>query len=308
MRSSTAVAVAGVSTQSIVANPSKQLLAFRVNGTGAGSTDVMINGNLHSTLAPRPAKPTGGTLIPTAGFIGAALTNFFGGKIRAIGLHPGQLTEDQLIGIANFIGHSPKKVICVGNSMTFGQGGTAYPTQLAALLPPNFEVFNLGISGQETRDLDQQPNNGVNYQFANFGANFLVSWEGTNDLYYQYFSVDVDPTTAANLAYARWKKHVANMRATRPWARIITGTVLKRGGAGAATYPASFESARVLLNSMLLSGAGPNGPSGDVVRDWASYPEFSDTNNATYFADGTHLTTAGYALIAADLNTALTAL
>lgn len=308
IRSSTSVAQAGVSTQSIQTAPSKQFIALRVNGSGAASTDVMVNGQLISTLAPRPAKPTGGTIVPTSAFIGSGTggANFFGGKIRAIGLHPGQLTEDQLIGIQNYLGHMPKKVVCIGNSMTYGQGGTAYPTQLASLLPPNFEVFNLGISGQETLDLDQQPNNGNDYQFAQFGASFLVTWEGTNDLYYQYFSADPNPVTAATLAYSRWCRHVASMRQTRPWARIVTGTVLKRGGAGAATYPVDFEAARVLFNAYLLGGAG--GAAGDVVRDWAAYAQFSDTGNATYFADGTHLTTAGYALIAADLNTVLQAL
>jgi lysophospholipase L1-like esterase len=250
-----------------------------------------------------------------AGYIGCAngSANFFSGKIRACGAHPLWLPilpetsgGPSIWGIYNHLGFVPKKVICDGNSITAGQGGTPYPTQLSALLNNGFEApVNLGVSSCETRDLyahisayvlgGNAYNANNSSLISDAGGTFLITWECTNDLYYQFVAnSSVDPNVAATAAYARWIAYVTWLRQTYPFARIVTSTILKRGGAGAWSNPTNGEIARQALNALMLSNPG----NGVAILDIAADAAFQDTSNVVYFADGTHPTTAGYAIIA----------
>ena len=60
--------------------------------------------------------------------------------------------------IANKLGKEKIKIACIGDSVTWGVGGTPYPQQLQNMLGARYEVKNFGISGATARN-DGHDNN-----------------------------------------------------------------------------------------------------------------------------------------------------
>lgn len=175
-----------------------------------------------------------------------------------------------------------------GVNASSGQGtttGTVYPAGVMAHLlksVPNFTATNLGVSG---RRLDQMLS--TRDYAATFDAtadlNLIVILGGTNDI-----------NQGANSAttYARLLALVADARSLGYVAVVLT--VLPSGVSG------GFNAVRDSVNASIRSGASSNGY---VVADVAGDSRIGmdgDQTNATYYSasDQTHLTDAGYAILA----------
>lgn len=129
----------------------------------------------------------------------------------------------------------------------------------------------------------------------NNGKNIFIYWLGTNDLAYD------DAVTGA-IAWDRAAARIAALHAEFPNLKIIIGTLIKRQEG--ATLNGKLNDYNVLARANYLS-AGAH-----ILMDFeALVPEVNitagDTTNTTYYTDGTHLTTAGHALLAPKAKNAI---
>jgi lysophospholipase L1-like esterase len=116
----------------------------------------------------------------------------------------------------------------------------------------------------------------------------FVYWLGTNDLSY-------DATLTGAQAWTRANTRIAALRAAFPNLKIVIGTVVKRSES--STLNNRINDFNVALRAGHVS-AGAN-----VLMDFEANVSAvnlttGNTGNATYYTDGTHLTTAGHALLA----------
>jgi lysophospholipase L1-like esterase len=78
----------------------------------------------------------------------------------------------------------PVRVACVGNSITYGDGGSqAYPAQLGALLGPAYTVVNFGLGGTTMLKKGDVPywTRGVYFSALDFDPQIIILSLGTND-------------------------------------------------------------------------------------------------------------------------------
>lgn len=187
--------------------------------------------------------------------------------------------------------YSAKRIICAGNSLTFGQGGTSYPTQLAALRPSD-SVINVGVSGRTTPVVDAQARTEVDpYGVMTGRMNICVLWEVRNHMY-------VDSATPSEAEDAVSSACISLKK--RGFKVIVCDTL--PGGFGSGSWSASNRSA------VNLALATDYRNYADALVKLSEIPELQDASNTTYFADGIHCTTAGYALVAVAVNDAVSLL
>lgn len=186
-------------------------------------------------------------------------------------------------------------IFCHGNSLTVGIGGTAYPAQLAALPGISGVVGNVVLSGADggtTQDMiDDAPTSVDNWLPLGYSPTILVAWEIGNDIYYN---------GNVEAAKARWIEY-CNDRRTAGWDKIISITLTPRNqstpaGDNVAQYNAKLTEINVWLRANYASFC-------DGLADVEADSRLQNYNNATYFSDGTHLTTAGYGIVAAIVKT-----
>jgi lysophospholipase L1-like esterase len=192
------------------------------------------------------------------------------------------------------------QVVVDGNSLTAGQGAsvagvTSYPGVLRASLAaqgiPTRDVHDRGLGGASTQDMIDGFATRVEPFFdAFFSRNALVFFEVRNST--------VDGQTAAQIL-AQYQEYAELGRAAGFWVVACTapptdGDAVGQGVAGAAN---------TLIRANWESFA-------DAFIDLELVPEFTPAGNIanpTYYSDGVHLTDAGYALIAARVETAVLA-
>ena len=263
-------------------------------------TQEGIKIELNSVSAPITANSSGiyvsanDTTNPvTVGLLSFNTSNYFNGTLKNV-----KINNYNPI-ISNFVAD--------GNSLTFGQGSTGsdndYPSVLQALL--DTFVYNNGLA-RTTATMITDAITQVDPRII-VGNNILTGWEGRNDM-----SFLGNPTTAYNNLVTYY-----TARQSAGW-KVVAATVLPsynpgyKGGTTVASYN-EWEADRQTLNTLLR----------DNWTDWAdAFVDFADNadldtfhNNeqAGYvwsaatapitsanglFDDGTHLTNAGYVLVA----------
>lgn len=194
--------------------------------------------------------------------------------------------EHQALKSAVIRPQSRPVVICDGDSLTAGDGLTfvqSYPYQLADTLGrDNYDVYNLGVGGQTVVDMLADQSTQVLPHYGVWSNHTVVIWGGTNDL-------SSGATAAATFAVLQ--SYVTALLAAGFRVKVLT--MVKRGTGGA------LETKRVDYNALI------NASGWDVI-DVGARAEFSDVTNTTYYqADQTHLTTAGYAIVAGLVSDAL---
>lgn len=216
------------------------------------------------------------------------------GSIVEILIYNRALTAAELLTVNNYFfstyGLSKKRLICDGNSLTYGTastGGSNYPQQLAILLGSDWLVYNTGIQGILTATMVTSGPTRIDNEILSpyFSKNIVLAWEGTNSL-----NAGVDATTAYNsmVAYCTARKAAG--------ASVIVATVLPRSSAG---VPADFNAQRAAYNALVVA----NGLTfADRVFDIAANatigPDGAELNTTYYAGDRVHLINAGYAIVA----------
>lgn len=207
-------------------------------------------------------------------------------------------------------------IVCDGNSLVSGQGGTPWPTQIRSLAPLNgvVNVTNVGQPGQTTRQM-----NGLDSSYTGVGdvdgawvagkTNVLILWEGTN-------SICNTGETGAQAA-SDMVDYITARQATHKWMVVLLTCIPRQAGSAAATLD---QNARLDAYNAILAGTYRQMGARILVdvRGSGSPFAFADYSDATFAAAGSsgywasgedgghiHLSTAGYAYIATIVAAAL---
>lgn len=184
-----------------------------------------------------------------------------------------------------------------GNSLIAGYGIAAsgsLPAQMKALLGGGWTIQSFGVSAQTTRDMLADVVTQIHPLFkASRIRNILLPWELTNDL---FFGASPENALSAYKSYCSMGMEAG--------AQVIAMPVLPRGE---IATPPGFEAARLVVNEELLNPDNI-GVYWHGVCDFTGDSRLSDFNNTTYFLDKTHLTAAGYAVVAEKLREVVLAL
>lgn len=171
-----------------------------------------------------------------------------------------------------------------GDSLT-AEDVSSYPRQLQALR--NWKSYtNFAVSGQTIQMMLADATTQID-PYIGQTSGLLIAWGGTNDV-----MSGADATTVYNgiVAYASGRKAAGY--------RVIVLTMIARG-----YFTPAMEQQRLQINTWLRQN-WPNYAA--ALVDVASDPRLSNPTNQTYFAgDQTHLTYAGYSVVAALVGAAL---
>jgi lysophospholipase L1-like esterase len=188
-----------------------------------------------------------------------------------------------------------KQVICWGDSLTYGQGaglGSGYPEQVGTLLGSSWGIANCGFSSQTVSSMNTYKTYDIQPQYdSSKSKNIVIVWLGTND---------INAGTSDATAYASYKSLASALQGYGFY--VIAATIIKR-----STFDASKETERGVFNTALMAETLVSSGGFNARIDPGSHASLQNTADATYYTDGTHLTAAGYAVIAGLANTAILA-
>lgn len=271
-------AALGVKTlQNVAPNIATTKTSFHALIVDGANSRLWDNGTVFAgNLAPV------GAWAPTIGYLGAfdPVTNGLDGDLRAFSAVNGAANQAALEAqFCRMCGQVPARIVCEGDSLTSGVGGTAYPTQLGVLLNDYSWVENNGVGGATLADM-----------IAQFAANILPRisatlrttvqiWAGTNDVFFGASGA----TTIARL----WELCDLCRRAG---AQVTVLSMIPR-----SVFTATQNTARDEFNAAF-------------EQHWANHADgavylhrvngLSVYNPENWDADGIHLNTSGYSLVA----------
>ena|GEM_PF-2217064 len=181
------------------------------------------------------------------------------------GITPITLTNDQLV--------------CDGDSLTYGTGTVenGYVDQIKALLP-TLTVRNLGVSGISlTNMFAKQSVHVLPLYSATRTRNILVIWGGVNDL-----------NTIASGA-ALYDILLNYTQAAQAAGYLVVNCTITP----ATSITGESETRRTDFNTLVNT----NSANANAVVDLASDVRLDDATDATYYFDGLHMKTTGYAVV-----------
>lgn len=247
------------------------------------------NGNFSNTNFSSNLALSGDLAI--GGIVGQATNYRMFGYLAEVLIYKASLSDaDFLIPLEYFatkyaVPFCTVRLCTLGDSMTAGTGSTGgndYPHQLNALLGSGYYLLNIGVSGSATTTLEAQQGAAANAYFNATPTCIDVIWIGTNDI--------VGGVSAATIATNIGTIHAAR-KTSHPTVKTVICTIVDR-----VSFDAAKEAVRATLNADLVANYATY--NADAVCNLAADARLSDSTNTTYFSDGTHLTNAGYAVVA----------
>lgn len=175
-----------------------------------------------------------------------------------------------------------------GDSITEDGG---YQLQLSLNEP--FTIVNTGVAARTLEAMQTASFAAVDSQWSkNAKRNIVVIWGGTNNF---YFNENLADTYSRLVAYC-------NSRRKAGW-QVVVVTMMSRSGAGLGGL--TLDSYKNQYNALIRAHWSEYA---DALADVAADSNLGADGayaNTTYFADGTHLTTAGFSLAAPVISTAI---
>lgn len=204
---------------------------------------------------------------------------------------PSQIS-DYFLGTRD-IGNQLPILVYNGDSLTSGGVGGIPSWTGSVTAPPwlgnagqPFGAINVSVGGQDVLALIENSYLHVNPLFRNYsGKNLLLIWIGTNN---------IAGSQPPDQVYSYIRAHCLHMRKLG-W-EVGVATMISRD---------SWDSAKNVLNNYIYAGWATFA---DYLFDYASCPHLGPDGSyadPTYFLDGTHLTGAGNAEIAAKCQSVL---
>ena len=244
--------------------------------------------------AKASAKPTKIGELLLFEYPGAAT---FSGELSELLIYVGAQSKDEIARAHEYLAEKWKEqlpdpkgelVVFVGNSITTGMycgNGQTWSCKTGQAIPGLTHWYNISKGGVNTNQLTAMAGTMIDPLLkGKTGRSTLVFWEGTNDL---VVNNSMPRDAAENIAkFCRERKKAG-------WKNVIVLNVIPRQ-AGEV-----FEARRTELNALLVANPKKNGI--DAVVNLASLPEIGPAGqemNTEYFADGTHLTPKGQAVVA----------
>lgn len=177
-------------------------------------------------------------------------------------------------------------VVFDGNSMT--ALSSTYPASTMTLLGgAYFGGNNFGVGAQTTLMMIADAGSQIDPLAATTPRKILCAWEIRNALFYN--------TNTVTECYQQMTNYCAARKAAG-W-KVVILTLLPASGAG---YPGTFLADRNTINVLINANAIAHGWA-DAVADIAADSRIGDDGDEldlTYYPDGTHMTSAGYAIVA----------
>jgi lysophospholipase L1-like esterase len=260
--------------------------------------------------------------VPTSLWLGlynSGIGNGFNGTMYYVLIYSARLTSQQVaqnvqavgsllgprgITLGNTINRTNHQIIFDGDSLTAGYNSSGhgnYPSATMAALSGVYAWSNIGVGG---RLLSTILTNAPTYADGLWGnyvgsKKVYVLWAGTNDYQASASGATVYANTVSRCNAAKAAGATA----------VIVLTCINRGTfTGAMTTQQTVGNGDLRADSpTLVSGVVYTGASYcNYLVDVQAEPNLQTTTNTTYFASDTiHLTNAGYAIVAADMKTAL---
>lgn len=261
------------------------LHAFCVNGANSFLWDNGVKQT--GVLSP------GGTWVPTVAYVGGYGPAQNGGNydLRGLACFNGAATQANIEAVfSGLCGHVPVNIVCVGDSMTEGRGGTPYPTQLQTAVNGWGWVDTDALGGTTLLQMSARFTANVTPKYKADLRNVLVLWAGTNDI---YFAADGPTTLSRYWAYC-------DMARKAGW-RVVAVSIIPRAPFSAAQVTAVdyfnvgqeqrfFEHADALVQLHRIKG-------------------LTAVNNELWDTEGVHLdTTYGNGLVSRAICKAISAL
>ena len=190
-----------------------------------------------------------------------------------------------------------RRIVCDGNSLTWGTGATTvngyptadYPNQLYALYNQPINVLsNLGVGGQTTAQMIADAATKIDVLVGNAWAKpIVVCWEGTNDI--AIGGLDGVAAYANIVTYCQGRRAAGF--------KVVVCNIMARNQAS------PFETRRLVANALIAANWATFA---DVLVDIAGTASLSNYSDTTYFsADGVHLNDTGYGVVAALVKAAI---
>lgn len=183
-----------------------------------------------------------------------------------------------------------KRIICHGNSLTYGASTTnpatkSYPGLLQAepnIVALNGKVYNKGVNGQTTPQMIANGAAEVDSLYDSTVRTILIGWEGGNDL--------ANNIITGTEAYNNLVTYYNARRTANPRIKIIAITIPYRdqtlfthsSGKSDATYNAE----RLIMNNLLITNYTAFS---DAILDLATKPGFTAYNAGDGLYDTDHL-------------------
>lgn len=276
--------------------------------------DALIGseGDVYSKGSPFPNRNAVGGWIGR--FTSTDSNRGFSGDMQGVLIYDRALSESEREEVLTWLstyyptpGLNDREYILDGDSITEGVGAGvdnddasarvdfSYPAQLQ-LIPsgPTPRVHNTGVGGALINDQTG----------AAKVLERLAASRSTNDriVFGLYGNNDIAGAHSAADIAADYEVWMANIRAAHPDVRIGIGTVLKT----TRWDPLNIrETNRLAFNEMVRKNTGSM--THDFFIDTEATPELQAPSDTTYLTDGIHLTTAGYAALAATVRAGLDA-
>jgi len=192
-----------------------------------------------------------------------------------------------------------KRLVASGSSLGMGVGSTNnqtswYQAGFGTASLPDWELMNVAVSG-ETQDQAYTGRSKMTAQYsASFSKCMAYIGSATNDFAAAVSYADqATAEAAATTLYNNTTLPFVSALKTAGFGGVVVATTFARVALTTANFT---EYARLKHNQLVIAGAAANGY---VVSDHAGDSRLQNSADTTYFnADGTHLTNAGYAVVA----------
>jgi lysophospholipase L1-like esterase len=266
---------------------------FSLTSGTTGVETFRVNGNI---VAQRTADI--GSVDTTSDWrVGAGNTGaasfFHNGDIGDIIAYNSVLTSQQILDVEAYlrtrlgisIPHSYEsgvRLVCDGDSITYGQGNSAnksWPAQCLTQLGRDILVQNAAIAGS---NVSSTLDTGIKASAVDT-LSIATVLSGTNA---------INSGTSAATVYSTIQSWCADARA-KGYDKILVFTILPRSG-----FDATKETVRTTVNQSIRDGFANATLDCDAVADIGADSTLSNPANTTYYQDGTHPTDAGQAVIA----------
>jgi lysophospholipase L1-like esterase len=179
----------------------------------------------------------------------------------------------------------PGQIIFAGDSLSAANNPVKYPYQLMALLPGGWTWSSVAVPGQGSAGMLSGATDTAALLDRSRPTNLVSVWVGTND--------------GTALGLRTYDNVVASCRALRRAGfQVLVLTVLPRSDSFGVEWGQPWVDGRELFNARLR---GSWRTFANFFADVAGDPRIGgrgDSDDATYYADGVHLTAAGYAVVA----------
>jgi len=259
--------------------------------SGSGNLKIDRNDHIHTGAAfTASASMVGGCIggINTAGALAATYRSTFEDHFAHI-VYPSQISDGDaatlkaaLYAIFSIQNSYTAQLVCVGDSIMFGQGSSAgrgFPSRVEPhLTNAVVAISNPSAPGTTLGAISGSPTNYATMRESGLAKQLVYIQRGTNDL-------------GADASLATMQGYVTNIAsALSAYSKVVFGTVLPR----TAGWSAGRETVRGDYNSWLLDPATQSSLNIVSIDRTAGGTVMNNPSDATRYGDGLHPTDLGY--------------